>query len=224
MKKNLLLAVLCLLTMPLWAGNEPTGSMARPSALSLQGLQPMAQPSLLIPASTWNRQMSNDFIMDNGMSLGYIYSDVFQLGFFQKMWLDHIYFGSTAGFNFGKDYFASERPTQPTFNPMGYTMWTLGFKVGPVMLGCGAGYTYDAIHARWLYMFGFLPGFIGSAVSRIADATPTLFDGVYFMWGPEAQLQLGPIMLTGGYHIAPKLDMNHIFLGVGYNLPLGSGF
>ena len=216
MKKIFLLALVCLMTMPVWAGNEPTFDGTKPSALSLQGLQPKQQPSLLIPASAWSNQKSNDFIIDEGFSYSYIFSPRFQLGFQSLFWMDNFYFGSQGGWNFGKDYYASERPTQPLFNPFAYSSWKLGVKLGPVMLGCSAGYSFDAPKAHWLYMFGFLPGVCASAINKWFNDSPTFFDGVYFMWGPEAHLQLGKLMLTGGYRMAPKLDMDHLYFGIGY--------
>lgn len=174
-------------------------------------------PSLLIPASYWKSTKSQGLNYSEGMSLGYSYSPVYQFNIQTIIWASNIYFGTTGGFNFNKNNYTSERSTQPLFNPMGHTLRSIGFKLGPVMLGCNVGYTWDVPRAHWLYTFGFVPGVIASAIGKLAGSAPTFFDGVYFMWGPEVHLQLGKLMLSGGYRMAPKLDMNNIFVGIGIN-------
>jgi len=175
-------------------------------------------PSVPIPTSYWMCTGVNGLNYSEGISLAYSFSPVYQFEIQTILWANNIYFGTTGGFNFDKKKFASDRPTQPFFNPMGHTLRSLGFKLGPVMLGCNIGYTWDVPRAHWLYTFGFVPGVIASAIGKIAGSAPTFFDGVYFMWGPEAHLQLGKLMISGGYRMAPKLDMNNFFIGIGFNL------
>ncbi len=212
-KRSIILTVVCLMAMPAWAQNEFALNSTQP--LTMQESHSLDQTTLLSPEMQKKHLDASDWIYHDGLSLGYVFSPVYQMSFNMLAWYEYLYIGCDGGFNFGKKTYESLRSAETDFNPLSYTRGSLGFKLGPLMVGCGIGYTWNTAKAHWLYNFGALPGLISSAFGRILDASPNFFNGVYFMWGPEVHLQLGPVMLTGGYHMYPRLDMNHLFFGIG---------
>lgn len=216
-KKPILFAFICLLTMPAWAQNEFALNNTQSFPLSLQETQSLDQTTLFASSLQQKRHSIDEWIYEDGISRGYVFSPVYQMSFNMLVWYKFFYIGIDGGFNFGKKTYESLRSVEDYFNPLSYTRGSLGFKLGPLMVGCGIGYTWNTTKAHWLYNFGVLPGLVASAFGRILDASPNFFNGVYFMWGPEAHLQLGPVMLTCGYHMYPNLDMNHLFFGIGIN-------
>ena len=224
MKKNILLALICLASLPAWADGNPMQPSGLTRSVSIQSLQPAGQPSFFAPSL---RQKMTDFIDwydDSGVSFSYVFSPVYQMSFKMGVYVEYFYFSSEGGFNFGKKTFETSRSVEDPFNPLSYNLGSLGFKLGPVSVGCGVGYTWNTEKAHWLYCFGALPGLVASTFGKILDKSPNFFNGVYFMWGPEAQLQVGPVLLSCSYHMYPKLNMDHLSFGIGIFIPAGFHF
>ena len=215
LKKNFLWLALVLMSLPAWADGISSLSVNHSFEHSFQGLQPAESRSLFAPSLHQKSMDISSLVFKEGVSIGYTFSPVFQLSFSNILFADFLYFGMDYGFNFGTKTYETMRDVENPFNPLSYSRFSMGFKLGPLMLGCGMGYTWNTEKAHWLYCFGPGPGLIASAVGKIADSSTYFFNGVYFTWGPEVHMQLGHVMLSGGYHMYPKLDMDHFFLGIG---------
>ena len=105
MKKNILLALICLASLPAWADGNPMQPSGLTRSLSIQSLQPSGQPSFFAPS---HRQKMTDFIDwydDSGVSFSYVFSPVYQMSFKMGVYVEYFYFSSEGGFNFGKKTF-----------------------------------------------------------------------------------------------------------------------
>lgn len=215
MKKILFCTFLCFSFGSLWAGNND--SIANPNSTNITP----HSPTTLTTSTIFNKsQLANsfrrhEFIIDEAEAVSYIFAPRYQLSAHGMFWEDFFYAGFDMGFNLDRNKYVSSRSTQQDFNPFCFQTTSLGFKLGPIMLGLNAGLTWDAADGHWLYTVGFFPGLIASAVGKIIEPSRGFFDGLYFMWGAEAHLQLSKLILSGGYHFFPNIDMNHWYLGIG---------